>query len=185
MEAHTSPLGGSWLRRLATITPEEARCHKLSAGPHTGGSLFHGTNKKFDSFNISFAGARDWGDYGVGVYLSTTPGLAVSYAYEAVKNNGGGEPVVYMVQANLSNIANYDELMEGIRSVGVPENKDPSIFRDDGMQSRPEGDSRGITEFMTSRGFDSAMVGRQVVVYDPSLLTVIRVLPAAEAEWWG
>lgn len=154
---------------------------KTTAGPYSGGNLYHGTNKTFDSFDISFAGARDWGDYGVGVYLGTTPGLAISYAHEAVKNNGGGVPVVYVVRANLTNVANFDELMEGIRSVGVPEQKDPSQFRDDGMQSRPEDDSRGITEFMISRGFDAAKVGTEVCVYDPSLLSITRVVSVEEA----
>lgn len=174
MNAHASHLRGSWLCRVAL---------KVSSGPYLGGSLYHGTNKKFDSFDISFAGARDWGDYGVGVYLGTTPGLAVSYAHEAVKNNGGGVPVVCVVRANLTNVANFDELMEGIRSVGVPQQKDTSQFRDDGMQSRPEGDSRGITEFMTSRGFDAVRVGTEVCVYDPSKLSITRVVSVEEAQW--
>lgn len=155
---------------------------KFSAGPYLGGSLYHGTNSKFDSFDLSFAGSRDWGDYGVGVYLGTTPRLAISYAHEAVKNNGG-VPVVCVVQANLTNIANFDELMEGIRSVGVPQQKDTSQFRDDGMQSRPEADSRGITEFMTSRGFDAARVNTEVCVYDPSKLSIVRVVSIEEAQW--
>lgn len=144
--------------------------------------MYHGTNRTFDSFDVSFAGARDWGDYGVGIYLSNRVGLAITYAHEAVKNNGGGDPVVYVVKANLSNVASFDELMEGIRSVGAPEDKDTTI-QESGKQSRPEADSRNITAYMVSRGFDAARVGMQVVVYDPSLLSITRVLPAAEAGW--
>lgn len=176
MESHTSPLGSSWLRRVAAKDAVEA------SGPYTGGSLYHGTNKNFGSFDLSFAGARDWGDFGVGIYLSTRATLAISYAYEAVKNNGGGEPVVYVIKANLSNVASFEELMEAIRSIEVPLNEDFPAHPTGG-QPRSEADSRAITQYMTSHGFDSAMVGQQVVVYDPSLLSVTRVVSVEDARW--
>jgi len=143
-------------------------------------TLYHGTNKIFDSFDLSFAGARDWGDFGVGIYLSTRSSLACDYAWESVKHNGGN-PVVYVIKANLSNVANFNELMKGIRSVGAPEEKDVSYMQS-GLQTRPEIDSRAITEFMINHGFDSARVGEQVVVYDPSLLSIDRVISAEEAQ---
>ncbi len=155
---------------------------KLSSGPYNQ-ILWHGTNKQFDSFDLSFAGARDWGDFGVGVYLSDRASLAVMYAEEAVKNNGGGEPVVYKIQANLTNVADYDELMEVVRTVGSPENKDTSIIGPSGLQSRPEVDSRAITQQMVEKGFDAARIGIQFVVYDPSLLKVVRVLSTEDASY--
>lgn len=154
---------------------------RISSGPHTGGSLYHGTNKTFDSFDLDFVGTRDWGDFGVGVYLSTRSTLAITYANEAVKH-GGGEPVIYVIRANLSNVASFDELMEGIRSVQVPEKKDTTRMPS-GLQTRPEADSRAITQYMMSRGFDSAQVGQEMVVYDPSLLSITRVIPAEQAKW--
>ena len=183
LKPHTSPLGGSWLRRVASNASEVVNpAEKLSSGPYSGGSLYHGTNKTFGSFDLSFAGARDWGDFGVGIYLSNRSSLAISYAHEAVKKNGGGEPVVYVIKANLSNVASFDELMEAIRSIETPLNEDFPAHPAGG-QPRSEIDSRTITDYMTSRGFDSAMVGEQFVVYDPSLLSVTRVLPTEDA-WW-
>lgn len=172
LNTHTSPLEGSWLRRVT---------QKVSSGPYSEGSLYHGTNKTFDSFDLSFAGARDWGDFGVGIYLSSRSSLAISYAHEAVKN-GGGEPIIYVIKANLSNVASFDELMEAIRSIEVPLNEDFPAHPAGG-QPRSEADSRTITQYMTSHGFDAAMVGQQVVVYDPSLLSVTRVLSAEDAQW--
>ncbi len=183
MKTRASPVGSSWLRRMALNASVEINSiEKLSSGPYSGGSLYHGTNKNFGSFDLSFAGARDWGDFGIGVYLSSRSSLAISYAHEAVKNNGGGEPVVYVIKANLSNVASFDELMEAIRSIETPLNEDFPAHPAGG-QPRSKADSRTITQYMTSRGFDSAMVGEQVVVYDPSLLSVTRVLPAKDA-WW-
>lgn len=172
MIAHTSLLGASWLHRMI---------QKVSSGPYSGGSLYHGTNKNFESFDLTFAGVRDWGDFGVGVYLSTRSTLAISYAYDAAKKNGG-EPVVCVVKANLSNMGSFEELMEAIRSIKVPLDEDfPQ--HPVGGQPRSIADSQEITEFMTSRGFDSAMVGQQVVVYDPSLLSITKVVSADEARW--
>lgn len=173
LRAHTSRTGGSWLHRVAL---------KVSSGPYSGGSLYHGTNKTFDSFDLSFAGARDWGDFGVGIYLSNRATLAISYAHEAVKNNGGGEPVIYVVKANLSNVASFEELMEAIRSIEAPLNEDFPAHPAGG-QPRSEADSRTITEYMINRGFDAAQVGVQVVVYNPSLLSVTRVVSAEDAQW--
>ncbi len=170
----------NWLQK--TASPVSQSGLKISSGPYSGGSLYHGTNKTFDSFDMSFAGARDWGDFGVGIYLSNRSSLAITYAHEAVKNNGGGEPVIYVVKPNLSNVASFDELMEAIQSIEASPNEDYPAYPAGG-QPRSEVDSRTITQYMTSRGFDSAMVGQQVVVYDPSLLTVTRVLPAEDA-WW-
>ena len=115
-------------------------------------TLYHGTNKTFDSFDLMFSGERDWGDWGLGVYLSPKPGLAVMYAEEAAK--AGGEAVVYVVEANLSNTAEFHELLESILAVEAPEEKDTTVT--DGKQTRPETDSRAIAEHMIGRGFDSA-----------------------------
>jgi len=156
---------------------------RITSGVYQGGSLYHGTNKRFDSFDLNFAGARDWGDFGIGIYLSSSSNLATVYAHEAVKNNGGGEPVVCIVKANLSNIASFDELMDCINSIEVPIEKDLTNIKSDGLQSRPEIDSRKITECMISRGFDSAQVGQQFVVYDSSLLSITRVVSTEEAQW--
>ncbi len=145
---------------------------KISGTPYRG-TLYHGSSSEFEQFDLSFAGQRDWGDYGVGVYLSAdSSGLAREYAQEAVKQRGGN-PLIYVVKANLSNVANFDELMEGIRSCSVPEDK---VNTPGEPQTRPECDSRAITEFMTSRGFDAARVGNEVVVYDSALLEVVKVV---------
>ncbi len=151
---------------------------KISGSPYNG-TLYHGTNKTFESFDISFAGARDWGDFGIGFYFSTSPELAISYSYDAAKKSGG-EPVIHVIKTNLKNVATFEELMEVIRSVGAPEEKDLTP----GMaQTRSEAQSRGITERMLELGFDGAMVGQQMVVYDRASLNIIRSVSPDEARY--
>jgi ADP-Ribosyltransferase in polyvalent proteins len=143
-------------------------------------TLYHGTNKTFDSFDLTFAGKRDWGDWGLGVYLSPKPLLAAMYAEEAVKS-AGGEAVVYMVKANLSNTTDDHELLESIQAIGIPEEKDTTVT--DGRQTRPETDSKAIAEHMIGRGFDSAKArsGSEIVVYDTSKLSIKEEISLEEA----
>jgi len=145
------------------------------AGSSYQGTLYHGSNKSFDSIDLYFAGLRDWGDYGLGVYLSTTSGLAKMYAEAATQRNGGKQ-TIHVVKANLRNVASFDELMEGIRSNSPLEKE---ILPGE-PQTRPEADSRGITKHMMEMGFDSAMVGKQVVVYDLSCLEIVKQLSPEE-----
>lgn len=152
---------------------------KIGGNPYNG-TLYHGTNKSFTSFDISFAGARDWGDFGIGFYLSTSPGLAISYAHDAVKNNGGGEPIIYVIRTNLKNMATFDELMEVVRSFGFPKDKELTPGE---KQTRPEVDSKSITARMVELGFDGARVGVQVVVYDGSLLNIVRTVSPERAGY--
>jgi len=153
----------SWLQKIAQI-----------------GTLYHGTNKKFDSFDLSFAGQRDWGDAGVGVYLSPSSRLAQSYAYDAVQQNGG-EPVIYVVHNSLKNIANEDDIRRCVDSLNIPFDKDTTVV--DGRVSRPQVDSEAITRCMVDNGFDAARLRGprgEVCVYNISLLKIVKVVPAED-----
>ena len=155
---------------------------KISGTPYnTGsmGSLYHGSNKILGKFDLSFSGARDWGDYGLGVYLSPSSGLAKMYAEEAVKADGG-TPVIHVVKADLKNMATEEELFETIRELNIPVDKDTKI-NEEGKQTRPEIDSRSIASRMQEKGFDSAKVRTEIVVYDPEVLTIVRNVPADKA----
>ncbi len=152
------------------------------SGQSYNGTLYHGSNKEFGAFDLSFAGARDWGDYGVGIYASLNPNVAILYARDAAKY-GGGEPVVYKVSARLQNVATYDELIEAMRSVNVPEEKDVAVTGPSGLQSRPELDSRSITRRMIDNGFDAARVNAEFVIYEPSALKIERIVSMEDAQF--
>jgi len=153
---------------------------KTSSGPYTR-TLYHGTNKSFNSFDISFSGIRDYGDFGIGIYLTPSSTLAIMYADDAVNNNGG-EPIIHVVKSNLQNVATTEELMEVIHSIEIPENKDLS----DNKQSRSELDSKSITKRMLDLGFDGAIARGdrgEVVIYNSSALEIIRSLSPEEASF--
>ena len=144
-------------------------------------TVYHGSNKKFNAFDLSFAGARDWGDWGIGIYCSTSPTLAEIYAEEAVQK-GGGKPYLYKVRANLRNIATEEVLYETIESVGLPINK---VVIPGEPQTRPEMDSRQITEKMLELGFDAALRrSGEMVVYDPSALKIVDMVDSSEGYAW-
>ncbi len=137
-------------------------------------SLYHGTNKKLDRFDLLYAGTRDWGDYGVGVYLSSSPELAAMYADDAVVK-GGGEPWVHVVKSNLRNIASFDDLTTVCKEVTGHEYCPP--------HGRDEEEAREITRRMMAKGFDSVQIDKQFVVYDPSLLKITRVVDPKAASY--
>ena len=138
------------------------------------GSLYHGSNKKLERFDLGFAGTRDWGDYGVGVYLSSSPGLARMYAQDAA-TKGGGDPWIHVVKSNLKATATFDDLSATCKEVTGKSYCPP--------HGRAEDEAREITKRMLDQGFDSVRVDNQFVVYDPTLLTVTRVVDVEAASY--
>jgi len=138
-----------------------------------GIKLLHGTSSSFNQFDLSFAGQRDWGDYGVGVYLTPSDYMAKEYAAEAVKSRGG-KPVVYLVEANVSSLANMDD--PGLLS-DVSKNTDapfPKKLETGQKQSRPEQESRNITEFLIQLGYDGARHGKEYIIFDPAKINILK-----------
>lgn len=145
-------------------------------------TVYHGSNKRFDAFDLSFAGVRDWGDWGIGIYCSTHPYMAEIYAYEAVQKNGG-EPLLYKVKADLRNFATEDVLHETLESVGLPIEK---ILVPGEPQTRPEMDSRQITKKMLELGFDATLrMSGEMVVYNPSSLQIMSVENLKDQKEFG
>jgi len=136
--------------------------------------LLHGTSSNFTEFDLSFAGQRDWGDYGTGVYLTTNDYMARSYAHESAKNHGGN-PVVYLVEANVSNLANMDDpnllsIISQETNAPFPKKLEPGK-----PQSRPEGESRDIREFLIKLGYDGVIVRDiEYVVFDPAKIKILK-----------
>jgi hypothetical protein len=143
--------------------------------------LLHGTAAEFGSFDLSFSGQRDYGDFGYGVYLTPSESMASSYATEAAQKTGG-TPVILEVRVTALNFADLDDpsVWAGIEeATGAPKDKELTPGE---PQTRPVEDSKAITEFLVSSGFDGAF-GRgknEVVVFDPSLLEVVRKYDLAD-----
>lgn len=141
-------------------------------------TLYHGTNVDLSQFDLSFAGQRDWGDLGIGVYLGRKPLFAEFYAEDAAKAKGG-RPRVYEVRADISNTANMDDpqvlkQVQSCTNAPFPKQIEPGQG-----QSRPPQESREIAECIQSLGYDSASLynGQEIVVYDPSKLHIVREYP--------
>ena len=140
-----------------------------------GKQLLHGTSSEFEEFDLSHAGRRDWGDYGVGVYLTINDTMAKSYAQESAQANGG-HPVVYLVDADVSNLAPMDdpELLETVsRETGAPF---PKTLTPGEKQTRPQVESQSIRDFLIEAGYDGVIVsnGWECVVFDPSKIKILK-----------
>lgn len=137
--------------------------------------LLHGTSSNFTEFDLSFAGRRDWGDFGLGVYLTRSDGLAKMYAQDSVKDYGG-DPIVYLVEANVSNLADMDDP----NLLSKVSNETSALFPKENKpgepQSRPEQESRDITELLTRLGYDGVTLNdaRECVVFDPAKIKILE-----------
>lgn len=147
--------------------------------------LYHGTSGDFDQFDLTYAGTRDYGDFGIGIYLTPSSTLASMYANNAYKENGQ-EPFVYVVEHNLQNPANFDDpafVKQVADALDIPFPK--KLLPGSGKQSRPKEESLAITKYVTDLGYDSAVGrdGKEIVAYDPSKLRIVEKVPAGEASW--
>ena len=141
------------------------------------GRYYHGTSSDFDSFDLTKAGARDFGDFGLGVYLTPSSGLAKSYAYASAKKTRR-EPKVLAVRARVNNTANLDDkvLQQQVATtlqIPFPEKN----LSAGSHQTRPRAEAVAITDYLRSLGYDSGLgrSGKEFVVFDPRLLSIERV----------
>ncbi len=116
----------------------------------------------------------DNGDFGLGIYMTTSSVMASSFAQQAAKANRG-TPVILVIEHSLKNTANFDDptfSSQFFEQLGIPENK--SIIAGQ-PQTRPYHDSSRITEELLRLGYDSATArrGMEVVAYDESKLRVV------------
>ena len=144
---------------------------------------YHGTSGDFTEFELSEAGARDFGDFGLGIYLTPSSVLARTYAYASAKKTGR-EPKVLVVNVRVRKTADVDDpdLQKRIAdATGAPFPKRLT----GGPQTRPRSEATAITRFLQSGGYDSALGrgGKELVVFDPHLLSIERSVPAEEAGY--
>jgi len=152
----------------------------------TSGRYYHGTASNFDKFDLDKAGARDYGDFGVGVYLTPSGHLAGMYAYDAAKKTGG-EPVVLQVRVRAHKTADFDdvELQKQVaQALGIPF-PEKALNTGLGKQTRPASEAKAITQYMQSLGYDSGLArnGKELVVYDSHDISIEEVHPAADAKY--
>jgi len=135
--------------------------------------LYHGTTEAFDKFDVDRAGKRDSGNMGRGIYLSTDSDIAMRYAEDNAKR--GGKPVVLEVEHRLKNVADFNEHINRLMQLGVnfpPQAEDPKR-------------SAKLTNYFTEKGFDAAISGHEVVVFDVEKLNIkgIGDIPSSEEAW--
>jgi|APSaa5957512622_1039677.scaffolds.fasta_scaffold04208_5 hypothetical protein len=141
--------------------------------------LYHGTASDFESFDISFSGERDYGDSGLGVYLTPKIILAKMYAWDASRRQNK-PAIILSVKHNFQKTANLDspELQKQIqKATGAPFPKKIQIIN--GKQTRPKKESEDIKKYLISLGYDSATAqyGNEIIAYDPSKLQIVDKIP--------
>lgn len=144
--------------------------------------FYHGTSYEFTAFDLSKAGARDFGDYGYGVYLTPSARMAANYAWASAKKTKQPAKVI-AVTVHLQKTADFDDpafRTQVFESLGLPVDK---ALSGSGPQTRPRADSVAITKYMQGQGYDSGLArgGKELVVYDARLLTIDEVYPAEDA----
>ena len=147
-----------------------------------GKRYYHGTSSDFDRFDLTKAGERDFGDFGVGVYLTPSAQLARSYAYASAKKTHR-EPKILAVRVQAHKTADLDDgpLQREISTTLEIPFPDKTL-QAGAPQTRPRSEALAITEFLREKGYDSGLgrAGRELVVYDPRLLSIERVYTAED-----
>jgi hypothetical protein len=167
-----------------TLTHDYDRRWLKTAAARLPGSLFyHGTASDFDAFDLSASGARDFGDFGFGVYLTPSTTMARGYAYASAKRTHG-EPKVLTVSVRLHNTADFDDpkLQSQIaETLAIP--FPHKALTTGTRQTRPRSEAIAITDYVRALGYDSGLArnGKELVVYDPRAITIESVQPASEA----
>lgn len=145
----------------------------LTQIPH--GYLYHGTARDFDEFSLDFAGERDYGDHGLGVYLTPSSRLAIIYAYDKAKAIKQ-PPIIMKVRHSLQKIADLDNPILQTQITNQLKIPFPKVLKAGVTQTRPKEESLAITQYLTSMGFDgaTALHGREIVAYDPNKLQIVE-----------
>ena len=146
--------------------------------------FYHGTSTRFGSFDLDKAGARDFGDFGLGVYLTPSSQLAAQYAYASAKRTKG-EPVVAVVEVHVHKTADFDDKAFEQQVAEATRVPFPKVLSGPGPQTRPRADAVAITKYLQSEGYDSALArnGKELIVYDVSALRIESVRDAADASF--
>jgi len=104
--------------------------------------VYHGTDKDFDAFDVSRAGEKDSGWYGVGLYTTADPETASAYSV-------------------------YDEMRDGSPTTGANvlpvyvALRNPYIWPKDHPAGKNRAESAAITAELKSQGFDGVVVSNE------------------------
>lgn len=149
------------------------------------GKYYHGTSSKFDKFDLDHAGARDWGDFGVGVYLTPSGRLAAMYAYDSAKKTHG-EPIILQCKVRARKTADLDDPEMQAQIANALDIPFPHKAIGSGMhQTRPKSEAEAITRYLRSLGYDSGLGrgGKELAVYETDAITIDRTIPAEDGAY--
>ena len=116
---------------------------------------YHGTNKRFKSFNPNAVPINDTGYMGVGSYFNQEYRHAKQYALMTI-DIGGGTPIVYTVELNL----------------------DKTFLINDKQHTQDKVRTQAIdwTKSLISKGYDSTTNGNgEYCVFDSSKIKIIKI----------
>lgn len=124
--------------------------------------LYHGTTEMFQRFDPARIGRRDSGNLGTGVYLTDDPHFAMRYAEDNAEKFGG-IPVVLEVHHHVENVATYTDYIRDIKTeLGAAS----AAYKGKDFSDK-------LRDFFLNRGYDAAVMGSEIVVYKPELLSIV------------
>ncbi|WP_327211366.1 hypothetical protein [Rhizobium leguminosarum] len=143
--------------------------------------LYHGTANSFESFDEHFTLRGSEPNSGLGVHLTERPDLAAHYALLAARDLHGGDPVVLVVEAELSRVALVSSAVDYL-------GRDVEIFDVETNRSREEFVAR--RHELQDQGFDAVATEETALddisgcwaVFDPTRLSIIGRLSPQVAE---
>lgn len=143
--------------------------------------LYHGTANSFESFDEHFTLRGSEPNSGLGVHLTERPDLAAHYAVLAARDLHGGDPVVLVVEAELSRVALVSSAADYL-------GRDIEIFDVETNRSREEFVAR--RHELQGQGFDAVATEETELddvsgcwaVFDPNCLAIVCRLPLQAAE---
>ncbi len=145
-------------------TDEKGRWNKSGDQGNGVALLYHGTNGDRATLSSDKAGQRDFGNLGVGVYLSDSPELADRYA-QATTEAHGGTPHTLNVVAHLTKTFDFGNK----HSLAALSNATGVSFP---ISANDKSSSAKVAEYLTGAGYDSGKLGSEYVVYNSAKIHV-------------
>lgn len=144
-------------------------------------TLYHGTAHQFTDFDPHFTLRGSEPNSGLGIHLTERPDLAAHYARLAAKDIHGVEPVVLIVEADVTKVGITNSAEDYL-------GRDPMIFDNATNQTREafvlrrlELQDEGFDAFATEET-EMGDVSGCWAVFDPTRLKIVGRITVEEAE---
>lgn len=143
-------------------------------------TLYHGTAHAFDLFDGRFTSRGVDPNSGLGIHLTEQPSVAADYAEIATKDAGAGQPVVLVVEAEITKMVLTSDATEFLGYEPGFFDPDTNISREDFVAARHTLQSEGFDGVAVDE-CSQADVSGTWVIFDPDRLRIVGRLTLEEA----